>query len=127
MAAISSKNGVDLVMNFDKSIDQTKFIKFLRTLRRKYPFDKMALFMDRLSVHRCRQVQSVMKELKLGWVLNASYSPDFNPIEGVFSIVKNHIKRKRLEAIVQGKRIHLEGLIKEAFERVSKESCVNLI
>ena len=57
VAAISNKNGVDYVMNFDKSVDQTKFIKFLKALRRKYQFEKMALFMDRLSVHRCRQVQ----------------------------------------------------------------------
>ena len=83
--------------------------------------------MDRLSVHRCRQVQSVMRDLKFEWIFNASYSPDYNPIEGVFAIVKNYIKRKRLEAIINGKKMRLEGLIKEAFERVSKESCVNLI
>ena len=37
-----------------------------------------------------------MKVLRIRPIYNASYSPDFNPIEGVFSIVKSKIKKWRL-------------------------------
>ena len=87
----------------------------------------MAVFMDRLNVHRCRQVLQAMQNLRLKHVLNASYSPDYNPIEGVFSVAKNRIKRTRLEAIVNGRRLQLEAVIKDAFKNVGKDVCVNLI
>ena len=53
-------------------------------------------------------------------MLNASYSPDFNPIEGVFSVTKNFVKRERLKAIVQKKQIKLEELILRSFKQVDK-------
>ena len=82
--------------------------------------EKIALFMDRLNVHRSPVVQAVLQQLDVQWVLNASYSPDFNPIEGVFSVTKNFVKRERLKAIVQRKQIKLEELILRSFKQVDK-------
>ena len=96
MVAISEKNGVDMIMNFEKSVNADKFVEFLTRLRQKYPFEKMALFMDRLMVHRSKKVKSKMVELKIPRILNASYSPNFNPIETIFSVFKSGIKKKRL-------------------------------
>ena len=85
MAAISEKYGVDLILNYERSVNSDKFVQFLTRLRQKYPFEKLALFMDRLMVHRSKKVTRKMEELKLQRILNASYSPDFNPIENMFS------------------------------------------
>jgi hypothetical protein len=60
---MSAVNGIELVMNFDRSVDRVKFITWLKALRRKYPFRKMCLFMDRLSVHRCNEVSGEFARL----------------------------------------------------------------
>ena len=35
VAAISSEGGVDLAMNFNKSVDKFKFVEFLQELKKK--------------------------------------------------------------------------------------------
>ena len=52
VAAISYDKGVDHVMNFASSVDRQKFIQFLNQVARKNKNQKLALFMDRLNVHR---------------------------------------------------------------------------
>jgi transposase len=94
-------------MHFHRSVDRERFVLFLEKLRSIYPKEKLTLFMDRLAVHRSDIVQDKMKELKLGCIFNASYSPDFNPIEGVFSIVKQKIKQQRLRALAKGQQTNI--------------------
>ncbi len=127
MAVISEKNGVDMIMNFEKSVNADKFVEFLTKLRQKYPFEKIALFMDRLMVHRAKKVTRKMEELKLPRILNASYSPDFNPIENMFSVFKGGIKKRRLQLLYQGEQEDLDVLIKQQFGQIEKEKCVNAI
>lgn len=49
-----------------------------------------------------------MTKLKMEWVYNASYSPNYNPIEGVISVAKSSIKKKRLRALVLNEKIDME-------------------
>ena len=51
IAAISWQNGMDLVQFYPDSVNKVKFAKFIDVLREKYPEPKIAIFMDRLSVH----------------------------------------------------------------------------
>ena len=44
--------------------------------------------MDNLSVHRSKATKERMDELSIAFVFGPPYSPDFNPIESVFSIAK---------------------------------------
>ena len=118
MAAISYDNGVDHVMNFPSSVDRQKFIQFLNKVARKNKDQKLALFMDRLNVHRSPVVQARMESLGMKCIFNASYSPDFNPIEGVFSVTKNYVKRERLKAIILRKKVKLERLILESLKQI---------
>jgi len=46
------------------------------------------------------------------------YQPDFNPIEAVFSQVKNKFKRKKLNLIVNERHVSVRHLIKESFGAV---------
>ena len=57
------------------------------------PFRKLAIFMDRLSVHRTKTVREEAEKLQIRLILNASYSPDYNAVEGVIGLAKDHIKR----------------------------------
>jgi transposase len=113
IAAISIENGVDLVMNTGQSVNIQKFCQFLVALRRKYKMDSISIFMDQLAVHRSLVVQRKMEELGMRCIFNAAYSPDYNPIEGVFSVAKRKIKQERLKDIMNKRKRELEGLIKD--------------
>ena len=103
--------GVDLVMTFKKSINIIKFKIFIEELRRKYFFADLCLYLDNLSVHKSNDVQERMAELGIKCIFAPVYSPDFNPIEFVFSIVKREIKSERLKAILHQEKINLKEVI----------------
>ena len=44
--------------------------------------------MDQLAVHKSRDVRPWYEELNIAPVYNVVYSPEFNPIESIFSRVK---------------------------------------
>ena len=67
--------------------------------------------MDNLGVHRSREVIERMDELGFSYIFGPSYSPDFNPIEGVFSIAKKKIKRERLAAVINDENMNLWKII----------------
>ena len=62
-----------MVMNFKKSVNIVKFIEFLEEIRLLHPDESLAIFMDRLSVHKSNRVQYKMAELGIVRILNASY------------------------------------------------------
>lgn len=41
--------------------------------------------MDQLAVHKSKEVRPVYEELGITPIFNIGYSPEFNPIEAVFS------------------------------------------
>ena len=55
------------------------------------------------------------------------YSPDLNPIESVFSIYKNRLKRERLKALAKDEFIDLVAMTKNIFDEIEKEKIVNCI
>ena len=74
-----------------------------------------ALFMDNASTHRSRIVQDVISELKITVIFNVPYSPEFNPIEGCFSIVKNYYRRTRLNAMRNDRTFLAQKAIRTAY------------
>ena len=63
-----------------------------------------------------------MKRKKFKRVLNASYSPNFNPIEGVIGLLKTKIKKIKLRAIVHEDELDLEEEIIEKFYDINKKT-----
>ena len=49
---------------------------------------KICLFMDNLTTHTSNKSKETMRELGIRYVWNIAYSPDYNPLESVFSKVK---------------------------------------
>ena len=49
--------------------------------------------MDNLPVHTSDEAKKTMRELGFRWIFNVPYSPQYNPIEMVFSKVKQRFKR----------------------------------
>jgi transposase len=102
-------------MLFDYSVNKKKFKVYLDELRSRYFFDDICIYMDNLSVHRSIEIRERMDELGIAYIFSPIYSPDLNPVEYVFSMVKKQIKAERLNAIVNEKEIDLYSVIKDSF------------
>ena len=102
LAGISRENGIEKVMIFDHSVDKWKFKMFIQTLREECNNEKICIYFDNLAVHRSKDVRDELDNLKIPYIFCHPYSPDCNPIESVFSIYKNILRRRRLQALSKG-------------------------
>ena len=58
-------------------------------------------------------------------IWNVSYSPEFNPIESVFSQVKRLFSRERLSTLANNEDFDDNRTIRSAFSKVTVEMVVN--
>ena len=100
LAGISKEKGVEHFQVFEFSVNVDRFIDYLTKLREANPDDKIALFMDNLSAHTSDRSKEAMRERGFRWIYNVPYSPDYNPIEYVFSQVKNNFRSLRAKKFV---------------------------
>ena len=128
LASVSAEMGLEHLMMFDRSVNKKKFWLYLQELRDKWPFDDICLYMDNLGVHVSKETKERMDELGFEYVYGPAYSPDFNGIESVFSLVKAQLKRRRWQAIRHGRPFEIRKEMKQAFENVDEmkiAACVN--
>ena len=55
--------------------------------------------MDGASFHKSTVVKEAMRNNNITPIINVPYAPQYNPIEGFFSIVKNYFKERRYNAM----------------------------
>ena len=70
--------------------------------------------MDNMRVHHSGVSKQAYESLKIIPVFNIAYSPQFNPIESVFSMVKAKYKKLLLKTLIDKKRPKPKQLIIEA-------------
>ena len=95
LAGISKEKGVEHCQVFEFSVNTERFIEYLDNLRQANPDVKIALFLDNLSAHRSDRAKTAMRERGFRWIFNVPYSPEYNPIEFVFSQVKHNFRKLR--------------------------------
>ena len=95
LAGISKENGVEHFRVFELSVNVDKFIEYLDGVKSANPDDKICLFMDNLSAHTSERSKAAMRERGFRYIYNVPYSPDYNPIEFVFSMVKRNFRTLR--------------------------------
>ena len=105
--AISKNHSVQYKL-IKGSFDSEKFRDFLETLH--FP-PKTVILMDNVSFHHSKIVKELVDLREWDILFVPPYSPVFNPIEGVFSIVKRHFYRYQN--------------IQEAFESVTNNHIVS--
>ena len=96
-------------------------------MRDKFFFEDICVYMDNLSVHRSREVKERLDELSIPYIFSPPYSPDFNPIELVFSIFKREMKVKRLTAILKGRPFNVKKTVKKTFEEIDVMKIANCV
>lgn len=77
-----------------KGVKQDIFMQFLYDLHQKEPIEKIFI-LDNAQVHTARSVMNLMEAMFMegrSIVFQAKYSPELNPIEYVFGILKRRAK-----------------------------------
>ncbi len=111
LASISEEGGLEYVCTYNSAVTTQIFIEYLRNLSLLMKGAPFVIFMDNLSVHKSSETRAAMAELNIRCIFNVPYSPQFNPIERGFSVVKNHYKRARLNAMRNGKTFIVQRAI----------------
>ena len=73
--------------------------------------------MDNLRAHKTDLIIRQLKMLKMEYIFNVPYSPEFNAIELPFSQVKNCFKELKLQNLAHGHKFNQDEAIKESFSR----------
>ena len=105
--AVSAEKGLELLSIKDGPANKENFPPYILKLCKNQRYKPYALFMDQLHCHKGEEAQKVYRKHDVLPILNVSYSPDFNPIETVFSFVKRIFKRERLSALVNDEEFNL--------------------
>ena len=79
--------------------------------------------MDNLSVHTAANVKEWWGKLDIVPIFNVPYSPQFSPIEAVFSKVKRKFNEERLNCLVNKIGFNFDRAIKDAFASITVDHC----
>lgn len=82
------EKGLEHYHIFEDSIDSDKFITYLKGNIEKSDAKDITLFCDNLRVHHSKKVQDFLKQINMECIFNVPYSPQFNPIEIYWAMVK---------------------------------------
>lgn len=93
---MSKERGLEHALITDEAINAEDFQSFVKDVARKNYGQQLALFMDNLAVHKTNTLKALYGQLDIMPLFNIPYSPETNPIEACFSVVKSHFKRRRL-------------------------------
>ena len=74
--------------------------------------------MDNLRLHSSQIVMKCLEENSVHYIFNVPYSPQFNPIESVFSKVKSFFKRRKLHALANQYAFKQDKEIRDAFRKI---------
>ena len=127
VAGVSSDRGVDLMQTFSHSLNSELFVSFVECISKSRDGKPFALFMDRATFHHSTYTLAHLERLHVRPILNVTASPQYNPIEGCFSTVKNFYKRRRLNYIVNDEDINYQKLIRESFKQLTTSIIVKFI
>lgn len=117
--AISERRGLIHSSVFTGSNNQITFAKFIKDLKAKTPHAALCV-MDNLSVHKSRRVRELFDTRFVAFFL-PPYSCSLNPIEKLWSVIKNLWRRAGQE----GSGIQ-ERLDRRSVDRRTLESLVRL-
>ena len=83
----------------DGAMNGALFAKYIRQEVAPHLRSGDILIMDNLQTHKVKGVVEAVEERDARVVYLPPYSPDFNPIEQVFSKIKNELRRRELRTI----------------------------
>lgn len=92
IVAISNKKVVKYEKYDNSNINGDKFIKFIEELTKN--IKGKTILMDNINFHKSKKVLEIIEKSENKVLFIPPYSPEFNPIEKLFSVFKNYINKK---------------------------------
>ena len=120
LSAISKEQGQEHYQIYENSVNVQKFKEYLQELRDKNGKEKIALFMDNLSAHKGDKSKVEMAKHGFRCIFNVPYSPEYNPIEFVFSKVKQKFRCLRAQMMTGVLQSSFEAIIDRAIRSLKK-------
>ena len=127
LAGVSKEQGIEHFKLFERSVNIPKFKEYLAELREANGDDRICLFMDNLSAHTSKKSKEAMTRLGFRYIYNVAYAPDYNPIEFVFSKIKQKFRTLRAQKLTGVIQDSHEALITMAVKSVRKGDIVNSV
>ena len=118
---------MELYQIFEDSVDTDKFLEYLTSLRAANPDEKICIYMDNLRVHTSNRSKEAMREHGFRWVMAPPYSPEWNPIEFVFSQVKSNFRKLRAKKFMGLTAEPHEVLVSKSFDQIKKANVLKCI
>ena len=119
MMAIDNKKIISSKI-YNVNINKEIFYEYLKNellpkIKNKY------IIMDNVSFHKSKEIKELILKSKNKIIYIPPYSPEYNPIEGVFHILKNKIRQK--DEIINEKNIKcIIGEINNKYQKMYKKS-----
>ena len=127
LCGVSKEKGVEHFQVFEHSVNVDKFTEYLDGLRAANPDAKIALFMDNLSAHTSERAKKAMRDHGFRYIYNVPYSPDYNPIELVFSQIKSYFKALRAKKFIGQLQDCHEAVVVKSVMKVKKGNVVKCV
>ena len=90
--AVSNKKIIDFHI-VNKAASSKDYLKFMMKLKRKDKENNKSYLMDNCQIHKSKELRKYYKDEKMNVLYNVPYHSETNPIENVFSCLKNQINR----------------------------------
>ncbi len=108
----------------NETMNGEKFYDFIQgnLIPNMHPFPgaQSILIMDNCSIHDVREAKELLESAGIVVILLPPYSPDYNPVEELFSYVKHFLKDHDETLQVTN---NLTDILKSAFESVTVAHC----
>ena len=111
VGVIAKDKGIAHFQLFNRSINGSKFVEFLHGLKFRHGRRPLAIYMDNLQVHYAKEVKEAYEELNIIPIYGPAYSPEYNPIEMVFNMLKQPVKKWRLEDMLKRRKRTYKDLV----------------
>lgn len=103
---------------YDGAVNAEKFIHFIENqLVHKLSSDDV-LIMDNGPVHKSKAVRERLAELSIRVLFMPPYSPELNPIEETWSVIKNKLRREKARTLPD----YVDSLL-QALKCITPEKC----
>jgi transposase len=114
-----SLSGIETVMTLEGAVDTDAFNAYVEHILRPTIKRGDVLVLDNLTAHHASHIEEVAEECEAEVIWLSPYSPDFSPIELMWSKIKTALRAAKART-----REELERALKSALELITESNCL---
>ena len=112
-------NGETVYTVYQGGTTSDKFSDYLKNILAPTLHKNDIVVMDNMRTHRSKEVKKVIEELKINVVYLPPYSPDFNPIEKMWSKIKSVLRKLKARDLN-----NLPEAVRYSFSTICASDCL---